>query len=73
MNMERIIELARKACSDKSLELDEDTSIALDMELSSMEFLEFVTAVEKAFGVRLSERMLNRIDTLGDLFEMVSK
>lgn len=71
--MERIIELARKACSDKSLELDEDTSIALDMELSSMEFLEFVTAVEKAFGVRLSERMLNRIDTLGDLFEMVSK
>lgn len=73
MNMERIIELARKACSDKYLELDEDTSIALDMELSSMEFLEFVTAVEKAFGVRLSERMLNRIDTLGDLFEMVSK
>lgn len=71
--MERIIKLAHEICEDKTLKLDENTSIVLDMELSSMEILAFITEVEDAFGVRLSERMLNRIDTLGDLYEMVEE
>lgn len=71
--MEDLIKLARKVCADLSVELNEDTSIALDMELSSMEFLNFIAGVEDTFGIKIPERLLNRVDTLGDLFKVIQR
>lgn len=71
--MEKLLELAKAICKDDTLELDEDTSIAMDMELSSMEFMEFITSVEQEYDIRISERALSRIDTLGDLMAEIEK
>ena len=70
--LETIIEIAKKYCTD-DLEWNEDTSIMSDMELSSLDFFSFISTVEETFNVRISERQLKRIDTLGDLVEMIQE
>ena len=44
-----------------------------DMELSSLDFFAFISTVEETFNIRISERQLKRIDTLGDLIEMIQE
>lgn len=69
--IEQLIKLAKEYCVEQTMEMNEDTSLALDMELSSMEILKFISEVEDMFDVHISERMLNRIDTLGDLCQII--
>lgn len=70
--LEKLIELAKKVCEEE-LEWNEDTSIMMDMQLSSLEFFSFIADVEDAFKIRISERQLTRIDTLGDLVELIQR
>ena len=69
--LKKIIEIAETVCETDGVELNEDTSIISDLELSSMEFLAFVAEVESTFGIRIKERELRDIDTLGVLAELV--
>lgn len=69
--LKKIIEIAETVCETDGVELNEDTSIISDLELSSMEFLAFVAEVESTFGIRIKERELRDIDTLGELAELV--
>ena len=71
--LEKIIEIANRLCEVDDIELNEDTSIISDMELSSLEFMAFVAEVEGMFGIRIKERELRRIDTLGELAELVDE
>ena len=71
--LEKIIEIARNVCETEGIELNEDTSIISDLELSSMEFLAFVAEVENLMGIRIKERELRNIDTLGELAELVEE
>ena len=70
--LEKIIEIAKPYCSE-DLDWNEDISIMSDMELSSLDFFAFISTVEETFGVRISERQLKRIDTLGDLINTVQE
>ena len=70
--LETIIEIAKPYCSE-DLDWNEDVSIMSDMELSSLDFFAFISTVEETFNVRISERQLKRIDTLGDLVEMIQE
>ena len=70
--LEKLIELAKKVCEEE-LEWNEDTSIMMDMQLSSLEFFSFIADVEAVFKIRISERQLTRIDTLGDLAELIQR
>lgn len=69
--LEKIIKIAEKVCETDGIELNEDTSIISDMELSSMEFLAFVAEIEGMMNIRIKERELRNIDTLGELAELV--
>lgn len=71
--LEKIISIAKKECEVEGVELNEDTSIMSDMELSSMELLSFVAEIEGTMGVRIKERDLRNIDTLGELAELVEQ
>lgn len=71
--LEKIIDIANRLCELGEVELNEDTSIITDMELSSLEFMAFVAEVEGVFNVRIKERELRRIDTLGELAELVEE
>lgn len=70
--LEKIIEIAKPYCSE-DLDWNEDISIMSDMELSSLDFFAFISTVEETFGVRISERQLKRIDTLGDLINTIQE
>lgn len=70
--LEKIIEIAKPYCSE-DLDWNEDVSIMSDMELSSLDFFAFISTVEETFGVRISERQLKRIDTLGDLINTIQE
>ena len=69
--LERIIKIAEKICETEDIELNEETSIISDLELSSMEFLAFIAEVENTMGIRIKEKELRNIDTLGELAELV--
>lgn len=71
--LEKIVEIATKICEVDDVEMNEDTSIILDMELSSLEFMAFVAEVEGMFNIRIKERELRKIDTLGELAELVEE
>lgn len=71
--LEKIIEIAGRLCELEDIELNEDTSIISDMELSSLEFMAFVAEVEGLFNIRIKERELRKIDTLGELAELVEE
>lgn len=71
--LQKIIEIAERVCELDDVELNEDTSIITDMELSSMEFLAFVTEIEGEMNIHIKERELRGIETLGDLAEVVQK
>ena len=68
--LEKIIEIAKNYCTE-SLDWSQDTSIMSDMELSSMEFFEFICEVEDKFKIHISERQLKHVDTLGDLMVLI--
>ncbi len=71
--LEKIIEIANRLCELEDVEMNEDTSIISDMELSSLEFMAFVAEVEGLFNIRIKERELRKIDTLGELAELVEE
>lgn len=68
--LEKIIEIA-KGCCNKEIDWNGDVSIVADMELNSLDFFEFISNVEETFGIRISERQLSKIDTLGELVELI--
>ena len=69
----KIVEITKTVCKTDGIELNEDTSISSDLELMSMEFLAFVAEIDNFFGIRIKERELRNIDTLGELAELVSE
>lgn len=71
--LEKIIEIVRNVCEAEGIELNAETSIVSDLELSSMEFLAFVAEVENLMGIRIKERELRNVDTLGELAELVEE
>ncbi len=71
--LEKIIKIAEKVCEAEDIEFNEDTSIITDMELSSMEFMAFLAEIEGAMNIRIKERELRNIETLGELAELVEQ
>lgn len=53
-------------------EMEEDSSIMGDLELSSFEVLTSFAKIEKAFEVRITEDDLQDIDTIADVIECVN-
>lgn len=71
--LNEIIEILNDICDDIDMGLNEDTSLISDLELSSLEFFAFIVAVEGHFGIRIKERELSQIDTLGELEKVIRK
>ena len=71
--LKKVIEIVERVCEVDGVELNEETSIISDLELSSMEFLAFITEVEGATGVSFKDRELRNVDTLGELAELIEE
>lgn len=71
--LDKIIKIAQEFCEDEDIEWSEDTSILSDMELTSMEMFSFIAKVEGELNIKINERQLRRIGTLGDMAEVARK
>lgn len=55
----------------KSVEIDEDTSFAGDLEFDSLTVMDFVAAIEDEFDIIISMNQQAEIETWGNLIDAV--
>ena len=70
--LDEIIAIAKNFCQE-DIQWDADTSVLTDMELTSLEIFELIGQVEDRFSIRLTDRQLRNIVTLGDLADAVKE
>lgn len=68
---EKIIELLLEMVEDKSVEIDEQTSIMEDLNLGSMEFFNVLNSIEDEFGITIEDDEIDEIETVQDLLQVV--
>ena len=75
MTTEQIIEKVDTILIDE-FELDEDAVVPEaklrdDLDLDSLDAMDLVTALEKAFGFRIDETLIGEMKTVGDIHDHV--
>lgn len=56
---------------EEEIELTEDAEIIDDLGLSSMEFFNLITLIENSFHIKISDREIQELETVGDVLELV--
>ena len=54
-------------------EIEEDSSLISDLDISSIEIMAVVSKVEKEFSIKIKEEQLLTIETVKELVELVSE
>ena len=54
-------------------EIQESDELVEDLGISSMDILTLISYLEEEFGIRITERMIRRVVTVGDLVDLVQK
>lgn len=67
---EKLFELIESVL-DEEVELTEDAEIIDDLGLSSMEFFNLITLIENSFHIKISDREIQELETVGDVLELV--
>lgn len=71
---EEIIELFKEFYEgEEEVDFTEDTSIMDDLDFSSLEFFSLVTTIEDQYKIKITERELQTIVTIGDVISIVEK
>ncbi|MBO4678071.1 MAG: acyl carrier protein [Lachnospiraceae bacterium] len=69
---EEIIELFKQFYEgEEEVEFTEETSIMDDLEFSSLEFFSLMSTLEDKFDIKITERELQTIVTIGDVIDIV--
>ena len=71
---EEIIELFKEFYEgEEEVDFTEETSIMDDLDFSSLEFFSLVTTIEDQYKIKITERELQTIVTIGDVISIVEK
>lgn len=68
---EELMELIRNMVADDEMELTEDSEFVDDLGLSSMEFFNLISQVERQFHVKFTDREIQNLETIGDMLEII--
>lgn len=68
---EALIEIIRSVTENEEIEITEDTELVDDLELSSLEFFSLVTQIENRFRIKISDREVQELETVGDIVELI--
>ncbi|WP_231615533.1 aminotransferase class I/II-fold pyridoxal phosphate-dependent enzyme [Novipirellula artificiosorum] len=71
--VEAIKKHIRNVASERALTLDLDTNIVLDLGLDSLERLEIARSLERTFGGRFPEQVLDEIETVGQTAQAIER
>lgn len=68
---EALIEIIRSVTENEEIEITEETELVDDLELSSLEFFSLVTQIENRFRIKISDREVQELETVGDLVALL--
>lgn len=71
----RLKELIQEVLDDEGIEtqITEDSEFIDDLELSSLAFFHLITIVENTFNIKISDREVQELETVGELAEIVEE
>lgn len=70
---EKLKEIIYSVIEDKDMEITEDSEFIDDLGLSSMEFFNLITLIENSFHIKISDRQIQELETIGDIMEVISE
>lgn len=69
---EKVLEIVAANCEDIELEeITEESSFMEDLDLASLEIFSLVSEIEDEFNIRITERELQNIPTVGDMIRLI--
>ena len=78
MTRQELLERTKKIIYDtvpelQGVELKEDTVVNTDMGMDSMNFILVICKLAAEFDVRIPNRLLNKLSTLGEVLDAIEK
>ncbi len=70
---EKLKEIIYSVIDDKDMELTEDSEFIDDLGLSSMEFFNLITLIENSYKIKISDRQVQELETIGDIIEIIEE
>lgn len=70
---EKLKEIIYSVLDDRDMELTEDSEFIDDLGLSSMEFFHLITLIENSYKIKISDRQVQELETIGDIIEIIEE
>ena len=70
---EKLTEIIYSVVEDKDMEITEDSEFIDDLGLSSMEFFNLINLIENSYHIKISDRQIQELETVGDIIEIIEE
>ena len=70
---EKLKEIIYSIVEDKDMEITEDSEFIDDLGLSSMEFFNLINLIENSYHIKISDRQIQELETVGDIIEIIEE
>lgn len=70
---EKLKEIIYSVVEDKDMEITEDSEFIDDLGLSSMEFFNLINLIENSYHIKISDRQIQELETVGDIIEIIEE
>ena len=70
---EKLKEIIYSVIEDQDMEITEDSEFIDDLGLSSMEFFNLITVIENSYKIKISDRQIQELETVGDIIEIIEE
>ena len=70
---EKLKEIIYSVVEDKDMEITEDSEFIDDLGLSSMEFFNLINLIENSYHIKISDRQIKELETVGDIIEIIEE
>lgn len=68
---EKLKEIIYSVIEDQDMEITEESEFIDDLGLSSMEFFNLITLIENSYGIKISDRQIQELETVGDIMDII--
>ena len=70
---EKLKEIIYSVVEDKDMQITEDSEFIDDLGLSSMEFFNLINLIENSYHIKISDRQIQELETVGDIIEIIEE
>lgn len=70
---EKLKEIIYSVIDDQDMEITEESEFIDDLGLSSMEFFNLITLIENSYHIKISDRQVQELETVGDIIDIIGE